>query len=210
MKRLAGQAGRTIGGFLHLLGMFFITLFLVLAVLLGGVAYRPQPRAAADSLGNDAAGKCGVGRGYRHPGRPGGPGWAGYKKGGSAPLYLQLGNIAVHNAGGVLLAAIPDARLALTPSEIFSRQSAIYVTSTDARFAGADVPVSLLAGIHLGRGFRLDQADLWVTLGAGQLGPPGLAEPIDSGKFLLAVTPKDARLTDGQLTACRLSATAPR
>lgn len=209
MKRLAGQAGRTIGGLLHWLGMFFITLFLVLAMLLGGLAFRLsrgplQIPWVTTLLANAVSGQdvdISVGQAAL--------GWAGYKSGGNAPLYLQLGRITVHNAGGVLLASIPDARLEVTPSEIFSKQAAVYVTSTDARFAGANLPVSLLAGIHLGRGFRLSQADLWVTLGAGALGPPGLAEPLAGGKFLLTVGPKDVTLTDGQFTLTPIGNSAP-
>jgi hypothetical protein len=209
MKRLAGQAGRTIGGLLHWLGMFFITVFLVLAVLLGGLAFRLsrgplQIPWVTTLLANAVSGQdidIDVGQAAL--------GWAGYKSGGNAPLYLQLGRIAVHNAGGVLLAAIPDARLEVTPSEIFSKQAAVYVTSTDARFAGANVPVSLLAGIHLSHGFTLDQADIWITLGAGALGPPGLAEPLAEGKFLLTVGPKDVTLTDGQFTLTPIGDSAP-
>ena len=209
MKRLAGQAGRTIGGLLHWLGMFFITLFLVLAVLLGGLAFRLsrgplQIPWVTTLLANAVSGQdvdISVGEAAL--------GWAGFKTGGNAPLYLQLGRIAVHNAGGVLLAAIPDARLEVTPAEIFSHQASVYVSSTDARFAGANVPVSLLAGIHLGRGFRLAQADLWVTLGAGALGPPGLAVPLAGAKFLLRIGPKDVTLTDGQFTLTPIGGSAP-
>jgi hypothetical protein len=209
MKRLAGQAGRTLGGFVHALGMFVITLFLVLAGLLGGLAYRlsqgpVQIPWITTLLANAVSGEdvdIDVGQAAL--------GWAGYKKGGGEPLYLQLGRITVHNPGGVQLAAIPDATLALTPSEIFSRSAAIYVTSTDARFAGANVPVSLLAGIHLGRGFKLAEADLWVTLGPGAMGPPGLAVPLASGKFFLKLTAKNASLTDGQFMLTPIGGSAP-
>jgi hypothetical protein len=209
MKRLAGQAGRTIGGLLHWLGMFFITLFLVLAVLLGGLTFRLsrgplQIPWVTSLLANAVSGQdvdIGVGEAAL--------GWAGYQKGGNAPLYLQLWRITVHNAGGVLLAKIPDARLEVTPAEIFSKQASIYVTSTDARFAGANVPVSMLAGFHLGRGFQLAQADLWVTLGAGGLGPPGLALPLSSAKFFVKFGPKDVTLSDGQFTLTPIGASAP-
>jgi hypothetical protein len=209
MKRLAGQAGRTIGGLLHWLGMFCITLFLVLAVLLGGLAFRLsrgplQIPWVTTLLANAVSGQdvdISVGQAAL--------GWAGYTKGGNAPLYLQLGRITVRNAGGVVLAEIPDGRLEVTPSEIFSKQASVYVTSTDARFAGANVPVSLLAGIHLGRGFKLAQADLWVTLGPGGLGPPGLALPLSGAKFLLRLGPRDATLTDGQFTLTPIGGSAP-
>jgi hypothetical protein len=209
MKRLAGQAGRTIGGLLHWVGMFFITLFLVVAVLLGGLAFRLsrgplQIPWVTTLLANAVSGQdveISVGEAAL--------GWAGYKTGGNAPLYLQLGRIAVHNAGGVLLAAIPDARLEVTPAAVFSNQASVYVTSTDARFAGANVPVSLLAGIHLGRGLTFAQADVWVTLGAGALGPPGFAVPLAGAKFLLTLGPKDATLTDGLFTLTPIGGSAP-
>jgi hypothetical protein len=209
MKRLAGQAGRTLGGFVQAIGMFVITLFLVFAVLLGGLAFRlaqgpVQIPWITTLLANAVSGEdidIDVGQAAL--------GWAGYKKGGGEPLFLQLGRITVHNAGGVQLAAIPDATVTLTPSEIFRRTEAIYVTSADARFAGADVPVSLLAGIHLGRGFKLEQADLWVTLGPGAMGPPGLAVPLAGAKFFLKLTAKDALLTDGQFMLTPIGGSAP-
>jgi hypothetical protein len=189
--------------------MFCITLFLIVAVLLGGLAFRLsrgplQIPWVTTLLANAVSGQdvnIGVGEAAL--------GWSGYKTGGNAPLYLQLWRISVRNAGGVLLATIPDGRLEVTPAEIFSKHASVYVTSTDARFAGADVPVSLLAGIHLGRGFRLTQADLWVTLGAGALGPKGLAVPLSGAKFLLRLGPRDATLTDGQFTLTPIGGSAP-
>ena len=100
MNRLAGQAGRTIGGLLHWLGMFVITLFLVVAVLFGWLAYRLsqgplQIPWITTVLANAVSGEdidIDVGQAAL--------GWSGYQKGGGAPLYLQLGRIIVHNAGG--------------------------------------------------------------------------------------------------------------
>jgi hypothetical protein len=213
MKRLAGQAGRTIGGFFHLLGMFLITLFLVVAVLLGGLAYRLsqgplQIPWITTLLANAVSGEdvdINVGQAALA--------WSGFKKGGAAPLYLQLGRVTVHNAvnnaGGVQLAEIPDARVELTPSQLLSKTAAIYVSSTDVRFAGANVPVSLLGGFQFGSGFRLSHANLAVTLGAGALGPPGFAWPLAGAKFELDLSPKHATLTNGLITLTPIGASAP-
>jgi hypothetical protein len=208
MKRLAGQAGRTLGHFFRVLGAFAVTLVLVSVLAVGGLAFRLaqgplQIPWVATVLANSVSGAdihIQVGQAAL--------GWAGYKKGGGAPLYLQLGQVSVRNAGGAGLATIADARMELSLAALFSRKAAVYVASSDARVAGANVPIALLAAIHL-HGFGFAQADLWVTLGPGQFGPRGLAVPLAGGKFLLDVTSKAVRLSDGQFILAPAGGSAP-
>jgi hypothetical protein len=209
MKRLAGQAGRTIGYLIHHTGMIAMTVFFVLALALGGFAYRlslgpMQIPWLASRLANIVSGE-GV---DIHIGRAA-LAWGGYKDGGGVPLYLQLGAITVTSAAGVELAEIPTARLVFLPGALVGSQAPIMVSSADALFAGSDVPVSLVAAIGLKSLGKLGRADLDVTLGAGHLGAAGMTFPIAGGHFSAAITPHDVSLSNGMLHLARSGASAP-
>jgi hypothetical protein len=200
MKRVAGQAGRAAVAIIHGAGMLVMTVVVVAMLALGALAYRLslgdlEIPWAATRLANAVSGEdveIHIGQAQLA--------WAGFKSGSRAPLFLQLGDIVVTNAGGALLATLPQAQLAFSLGALFAHQTPIYVDSQNAHVMGSNVPVSLLAGIRLAAGFTLASADLWVTLGAGQLGPPGYDEPLAGGKFLLSITPTDIRLDHAALT----------
>jgi hypothetical protein len=209
MKRLAGQAGHAAVIVIHRIGMLVMTVFLLILLAAGGLAYRLSlgpleiPRAAA-WLANAGSGedvKIHIGTAQLA--------WAGYKKGSRAPLFLQLGQITVSNTGGTLLAAIPQAQLVFSLGALFANRAPIYVSSANARVIGSDVPIALLAGIRLGAAFTLESADLWVTLGAGRLGPAGFDEPVTGGRFQLSITPSDVRLDHGMVTLQPFGRSAP-
>jgi len=209
MKRVAGQAGRAAVAVIHGAGMLVMTIVVVAMLALGALAYRLslgdlEIPWAATRLANAVSGEdveIHIGQAQLA--------WAGFKSGSRAPLFLQLDDIVVTNAGGALLAALPQAQLAFSLGALFAHQTPIYVSSQNAHVMGSNVPVSLLAGIRLAAGFTLASADLWVTLGAGQLGPPGYDEPLDSGKFLLSITPTDIRLDHAALTLTPFGHSAP-
>ncbi len=209
MKRLGRQAGHTLGEIIHETGRLIMGLFFIAALVAGALAYRlsrgpldmpwAATRLANIVSGEDVAVHIGKAK----------LAWAGYKNGSGAPLFLALGDIAARNTGGALLATIPQANLVFSLGALFAGRAPIYVSSQDALIMGSDVPVSLLAAIRLGRGFTLQSADLWVTLGAGALGPPGLDEPVTGGGFLLHVTPRDVALSDGVLDLKPFGRSAP-
>jgi hypothetical protein len=209
LKRLPGQAGRTIGYLLHHTGMIAMTTFLIIALALGTLAYRLsqgplQIPWLTSRLANAVSGQSidiRVGQAALA--------WAGFKNGGGAPLYLRLGDISVRNTAGVTLATIPDGNLVLLPNAIFGSDAPILVRASDAHFAGSDVPVSLTAGIRLTDAFKLSHARLSVTLGGGQFGAAGFDEPLTAGKFMLDVTPHSVALTDGQFTLTPIGASSP-
>jgi hypothetical protein len=189
--------------------MVVMTLFFVAVVAAGSLAYRLSRGPleipwAATKLANIASGQdveIHIGRAELA--------WQGYKAGSRAPLFLELEDVSVRDTSGALLATIPEAQLAFSLGALFAARAPIYVSSRNAHVMGADAPVSLLAGIRLGAAFTLASADLWVTLGAGQLGPPGLGEAVTSGKFLLRLTPGDARLDHGVLKLQPFGQSAP-
>jgi hypothetical protein len=224
MKRVAGQAAWILLQVFHRTGMVIMTAFFLAMLGAGVLAYRlsqgpMQIPWALSRLANAASGAdvdIDIGRATLS--------WAGYKSGSRAPLFLGLGDITIRNAGGALLASIPQAQLACPPGALFGAgaeaagvppsgmmgdRAPIYVSSENAHVMGSTAPISLLAGIRLSAAFALASADIWVTLGAGQLGPPGLGEPITGGKFLLRLTPNDARLTNATLNLTPFGQSAP-
>ena len=209
MKRLARQAGRVISRLFQQAGTAIITLLVFAMLAVGALAYRLSLGPleipwAATWLANAVSGRDVE----IHIGQAG-LAWAGYKAGGHAPLFMQLGDIAIHDTSGRLLATVPQAHLAFSLSALFAKQMPIFVSSRSALIIGSTAPVSLLAGIRLQRGFTLQSADLWVTMGPGQIGPNGLDEPLSGAKFLLSVTPTDVRLSDATLTLTPFGHSAP-
>jgi hypothetical protein len=209
MKRLARQAGHTIGYFIHHTGMVLITLFFLLAVSAGALAYRfslgpIQIPWLASRLASTVSGE-GI---DIHMSRAA-LAWDGYKNGGSVPFYLQLEGITARNATGVALVEIPTAQLVFFPGSLLGTQAPILVSSADALFAGSNVKVSLAAAIHLGAALRLSRARLRVILGPGRLGAPGYDIPIAGGSFTADITPTDAALTAGQLQLAPVGKDAP-
>ena len=209
MKRLAGQAGRTLEALFHLAGTFIMTAIIVIALAAGALAYRLstgplQVRWLTSYLANAASGRSveiHIGQAALE--------WAGFKSGAGQPLYLRLGDVSVTNADATMLATIQSAHLEFQPGAFMGSRAPIFVTSTNVHFAGSNVPVSLQARIKLNTGFKLSTADLMVTLGAGQLGPSGFDEPLSSGSFLLDVTPEKVSLTNGVLTLMPFGKSAP-
>lgn len=210
MKRLAGQAGRTIGYLIHHTGMVIMTVFFVFALAVGGFAYRLSTGPVQIPWVTSRLATIVSGQGIDIRIGQAALAWGGYKSGGAVPLYLQLGDINVFNAAGVKLAAIPAGTLVFLPGALFGAQAPVLVTSTDALFAGSNVPVSLRAAIRLKGLGKLASARLQVSLGAGDLGAEGVTLPILGGNFAAAMTPHDVALTNGALRLAPSGASAPK
>jgi hypothetical protein len=209
MNRRVGQAGRILGEALHQLGR--IAMLLILLALLGvcllGFRLSKGPLQIpelASWLATSASGQ-GISVHMDQADLV----WEGYREGGGAPLYLQLGDIAVRNAEGVALVNIPKARMVVFPAALFDHQAPVLVTADDARFPGSVVPVSLKAALHLGLQFRFARALTVVTLGPGRLGAGADSVPIDRGSFVLEVVPGHITLSGGTLQLSRSGGSAP-
>jgi hypothetical protein len=209
MKRLAGQAGRTIGYLVHHTGMLLLTVFLALALALGGLGYRLSQGPLQIPWITSRLANIVSGRGVDIHITRAALAWGGFKSGGGVPLYLQLGDITARNAAGLPLATIASAQLIFFPSALLGSQAPILVASTDALFTGATVPVSMVASIRLGGFFKLAEADLRISLGAGRLGPTGSDIPIAAGGFDADITPTAVALTHGKLTLAPVGGSAP-
>jgi hypothetical protein len=195
MKRLAGQAGRTIGWVIHHTGMILMTIFLVVTLAVGGFAYRlslgpVQIPWAASRLANIVSGQ-----GINIHIAQAALAWGGYKSGNAVPLFLQLGNITASNALGVQLAEIPNATLVFLPSALLGGHAPILVASTDALLAGDSAPVSLNATFRLAHFFQFSSAQLFFTLGTGTID----SIPIATGSAELDLTPTTAAIVNGRI-----------
>jgi hypothetical protein len=209
MKRAAGQAARLSGRFLHALGLLVLTAVSLLGLLLFLVAFRLSLGPIQVPYLASVLATAVSGQGIDIHIQQAALAWGGYRQGGAAPLYLQLGQITASNAAGVELAAVPDARLVFLPAALLGTKAPILVNSADAHFAGSDVGVSLLAALRLGHYFRLSSADLFITLGAGRLGAGGDSLPISGGGFSAHVTPHYVALNNGVLTLRPSGGSAP-
>jgi hypothetical protein len=199
MKRLPGQAGRTIGWVLHHTGMIAITIFFVVAIALGLFAFRLSKGPIeipwlTSRLASIVSGQ-GIDIHIQHAALA----WGGYHQGGAAPLYLRLGDITARNAEGVELATVRSGRLVFLPSALLGGKAPILVSSTDAYFQNSNVPVAMQAAIQLDGIFSFSRAVLQIQLGAGDLGATGNSVPISGGGFNLAVTHRTVALVDGRV-----------
>jgi hypothetical protein len=199
MKRLAGQASRTLGWVLHHTGMIFITVFFVIATALGGFAYRLSLGPVEIPWLTGRLASIVSGQGIDIHIDTAALAWGGYRNGGGVPLYLQLGGITARNETGVTLATIRSGRLVFFPSALLGGRAPILVSSTDSYFQGSNVPVALRAAIELGGLLSVSHAAIAVRLGAGDFGAAGDTLPITAGHFDLDVTPHDVALTGGVL-----------
>jgi hypothetical protein len=198
MKRLAGQAGRTLGYLLHHTGMVLITLFFIAALGLGGFAYRLSLGPVQIPWITSRLASAVSGQGIEISIAQAALTWAGYKSGGGVPLFLQLNNIVARNSAGVELVAIPTARMVFLPGALLGTSAPVEVTSSDALFPGSAVTVSLRAAIRLGF-LHFSDGDLNFTLGAGALGAGDMSEPISFGSFSVDITPDTVNLRNGHL-----------
>jgi hypothetical protein len=199
MKRLAGQASRTLGWVLHHTGMIFITVFFVIAVAFGGFAYRLAQGPVeipwiTGRLASIVSGQ-GIDIHIEHAALA----WGGYRQGGGAPLYLRLRGITATNAEGVTLGTIRSGKLIFFPKTLLGGRAPVLVSSTDSYFQGSNVPVAMQAAIDLHGIFSFAHARIAVQLGAGDFGAAGDTLPITDGHFSLDVTPRDVALTNGVL-----------
>jgi hypothetical protein len=199
MKRLAGQAGRTLGWVLHHTGMIAITVFFLLALAVGGFAFRLAAGPIQIPWLSSRLASVVSGQGIDVHIDQAALAWGGYRAGGAVPLYLRLRGITVRNAAGGGLATIRDGKLVFFPSALLGGRAPILVFSNDTLFEGSDVKVAMQAAIELGGFFKFAHADIAVTLGAGALGAAGQALPISGGGFEVAVTPRAVDLTHGIL-----------
>jgi hypothetical protein len=209
MKRAAGQAGRALAWALHHTGMIFITLFFVVALAVGGFAFRLaqgpiQIPWLASRLASIVSGQ-GI---DVHIDRAA-LAWGGYRARGAVPLYLRLGGILVRNQAGATLATIRDGKLVFFPTALLGGRAPILVSSTDTYFQGSNLPVAMQAAIELGGLFKFASADIAVKLGAGDLGAAGYALPITEGGFNVALTPRTISLTHGILRLAPRGASRP-
>jgi hypothetical protein len=205
----AGQAGRIIGAVLTSLGYFVLAVVSVLLIGFCLLAYRLSLGPVQIPYLASALATAASGQGVNIHIKDAALAWAGYRQGGGTPLYLQLGQITARNAKGVALVSVPDARMVFLPSALLGSRAPILVNSSDARFNGSDVPVSVRAAIRLSAGFRLSQADVLITLGPGRAGAGGNSEPISGGAFAVHLTPHDAALSNGEIDLARVGGSAP-
>ncbi len=199
MKRTAGKVGRTLGWVVHHTGMIFITLFFVLAVALGGFAFRLA--AGPIEIPGLASRLASVvsGQGIQIRIDRAELAWGGYRAGSAVPLYLRLGGIVVRSQAGATLATIRDGKLVVFPSALLGGRAPVLVSSSDTYFEGSNVAVAMRAAIEFSGIFRFAHADISVTLGAGELGAAGQALPITGGGFTASVTPASLAVTGGRL-----------
>ncbi len=208
MKRLPGQAGRTIGYFLHHTGVLLLEICLVLGLAIGGLAYRLSEGPIQIPWVTTKLANLVSGQGLDIQIKQAALAWGGFKNGPGVPLYFQLGGVTARNAAGVTLLTIPSARLVFLPSALMGTGAPIAVTSQDALFAGSNVPVSLQANITLGF-LRVDAADLNFTLGSGLLGAGDITFPISGGSFNAAISPGHVVLQHGKVTLLPVDGSAP-
>ncbi|MDR3520590.1 MAG: DUF3971 domain-containing protein [Acidocella sp.] len=208
MKRLPGQAGRTIGYFLHHTGVLMLEIFLVLALGIGGLAYRLSEGPIQIPWLTTKLANLVSGQGLDIQIKQAALAWGGFKNGPGVPLYFQLGGVTARNAAGVALVTIPSARLVFLPAALVGSGAPIAVTSQDALLAGSNVPVSLQANIILGF-MRVDEADLNFTLGSGLLGAGDITFPISGGSFNVAISPGNVMLQQGKVTLMPVDGSAP-
>lgn len=199
MKRLAGQAGRTLGWVLHHTGMIFITVFFVIAIAFGLFAFRLSEGPVQIPWLTSRLASIVSGQGVAIEIDRAALAWGGYRQGGAAPLYLQLGGITVRNAAKVRLATIRTGRLVFFPSALLGGRAPILVSSSDTLFPGSDVAVSMQAAIELSGFFSFSRAAIAVQLRGGELGVAGNSMPISGGGFDVSVTPAAVALTNGRL-----------
>jgi hypothetical protein len=200
MKRLAGQASRTLGWVLHHTGMIVITVFFVIAVVFGGFAYRLSRGPVEIPWITGRLASIVSGQGIDIHIDKAALAWGGYRQGGAVPLYLRLEGITATNATGVTLATIRSGKLVFLPSALIGGRAPILVSSTDSYFQGSNVPVAMQAAIELNGLFSFAHAAISVQLGPGDFGAAGDTLPISTGHFRLDVTPRDVALTGGVLS----------
>lgn len=184
--------------------MIIITVFFLVALGLGGLAYRLSLGPLQIPWITSRLASVVSGQGVEISISRAALAWGGYKNGGGVPLFLELGGIVARNSAGVELAAIPAARLVFLPGALIGTQAPILVTSSDALFAGSNVKVSLRAAIRLGF-LHLSEAEMNFTLGAGALGAGAMQMPISDGGFNLDVTPDTVDLRNGRLALARVN-----
>jgi hypothetical protein len=189
--------------------MVLITIFFVIALALGGFAYRLSLGPVQIPWITSRLASAVSGQGIDISISQAALAWAGYKNGGGVPLFLRLGDIVARNSAGVELVEIPSARMVFLPGALLGTSAPILVTSSDALFAGSTVPVSLRAAIRLGF-LQFSAADLNFTLGAGALGHGDLREPISGGSFSVNITPDTISLRNGLITLARLDGNATK
>jgi hypothetical protein len=207
MKRLAGQAGRTVGYLLHHTGMVLITLFFIAALGIGGFAYRLSLGPVQIPWISSRLASAVSGQGIDISIAQAALAWAGYKNGGGVPLFLQLGDIVARNSAGVELVKIPAARMVFLPGALLGTAAPVLVTSSDALFSGSNVAVSLRAAIRLGF-LHFSEANMDFTLGPGALGSGDMSEPISGGGFNVDITPHTVSLRNGHLALARVNGNA--
>jgi hypothetical protein len=209
MKRLGGQARWVAGQIVHMVGLLILGLVSLLGLAVFILAFRLSEGPIQLPFLASVLATAVSGQGITIHINQAALAWGGYRQGGAAPLYLKLGGIAAHNAAGLALAEVPDARLIFLPSALLGSKAPILVNSADAHFVGSNAGVSMLASIRLGLAFRLSSADLFITLGAGGLGAGGDSLPITGGGFLLHITPHFLALNNGELLLTPRGASAP-
>ncbi len=208
MKRLPGQAAKTIGYFLHHTGMTMMTIFFVMAFAMGGLAYRLSLGPIQIPILTSQLASMASGHGIAVHIKQAALAWGGFKKGADAPLFLQLGEVSVRNEAGTELVTIPSARLVFVPSALLGGDAPVMVTSTDALFEGSNLPVSLQAAIHLGF-LHFSAAHLTFSLGAGDLGAGDVKFPITSGHFTADLTPQSASVQGGAVALAPVGGPGP-
>jgi Protein of unknown function/AsmA-like C-terminal region len=209
MKRRAGQAGRIVGEALHQLGHFAMICLVLVLLSICLLSYRLSlgPLDVPYLASNLATAASGQGITVRM--QQAELAWAGYRRGGDVPLFLQLGNISIRNAVGEELVDIPSARLVFKPAALLGGQAPVFISGTQARFVGSAVPVSLVAALNLNSGFRFSSAHIAVQIGVGRIGVGQNSVPIVKGGFSLYLTPSFATLTNGWLALAPQGHSAP-
>ncbi len=209
MNHAAGQAGRIAGWLLRLLGKVLLTVFAMVMLSFGALAYRLDQGPLQIPYVASRLATAVSGQGVTVHIDQAALTWGGYKKGGGAPLYLQLHGIRASNAKGAVLATVPQARLLFPVRALFGVSAPVDVTGSGGHIALSDAPVAVAALFRFGFGFALAGADMTVTLGAGTLGQPGESLAITGGAFVLHLKPQDAVLQAGRLNLVRIGESAP-
>ncbi len=184
-----------------------MTAFLLLALAVGGFAYRLSLGPMQVPWLTSRLANIVTGQGIKVHITRAALAWGGYKSGGTVPLFLQLGDITAQNAAGIEIAEIPHATLVFAPGALFGSAAPILVASSDALFGGSTARVSLNAAFRLGGWFQFSRAQLFITLGGGTIGTGGV--PIAGGSLELDMTPADVALLGGKIWLAHVGGSAP-
>ncbi len=209
MKLRTGQAGKICLEAAHQIGRIALLLFMLGLTALGLFAFSLSRHPISVPHLTSWLATTASGDGITVQVDKGELAWAGYREGGAVPLVLRLSGISVHSAAGALLLTIPQADAVVPPQDVFGGRAAILLQASAARISGSEAPVTIHANIWPGSGYSFSRGAIFVSIGAGVLGPVDVGVPISAASFTLQTSPGMADITDGIATLAPIGGSAP-